>query len=788
MRETKIFKFDGKDYEVPRYLNNERYRVEGIFAKGGMGLLYKAIDTKMQNKQVLIKTLLYKPILFKRKNDIARKNQIEIVREQAINEKVALKAGMAKNLGSIPTFLDYFEDFNPLLFGPHKDVLSGEEFTVDQGQNEPYIVINYFSGQPIDKIKHKDNNSRLGFTKAVFRTIAKLLKGFHERYNGELELIYCDLKPANILNTKEKAIVLIDMGSFAIKVNGTLENSLLTTPGYCAPEINSDVNPTPFEADVCPRVDVYSLGATLYELITEQKPLFQNGENVFDFDKVQHVAPKWIGFLQKALENIPEDRFQTMDEMLDGYYQMVEGQTNSFTPSNFVPKRPAKDKSLPQLPLPDGWKFYRFMYQSSNYYSVYEVEKTDGSFQLQAFCVLIDTEKVERNYEKDDIGKRIFLSYLKNNLQTSLRILTKNLYYLPEPISYIDGQTNDIPLIIYYKPSGGKFVRKQGAIQEQWIAERMSKILKMFKDAFFKKIILRSINGHTVQFDSSGQVSINDFFSLLDDNSMDQILNNLSQKILHKSHTAPEIVQNGNPSDKTYSYLAGKLMLEYVLGEKGFLNHFQNKPFPSKIDLESLVNPLPISSSLKKFILTSMPVEPTDRASLDDLILQLKNVNLGSKPINVNLQTKNYQKPKSNRAVLVSFVNKLTYKNYVDKIKFINEVNQLGTEIYWFKRINIFSYKPNPKYLESLKKKKEDYVTTDKNQATNELINVLQQRQEKVLLLLADDSIQNSVIPIQTELEKYDKVYYYGVINPFGNLGNMEYKNINSYLEPKGKK
>jgi hypothetical protein len=67
MSSIRTFEHKGVQYRIPESLKNGRYRVTGVLARGGFGIIYTGLDTQLYNKKVLIKSIIYKPSLFQHK-------------------------------------------------------------------------------------------------------------------------------------------------------------------------------------------------------------------------------------------------------------------------------------------------------------------------------------------------------------------------------------------------------------------------------------------------------------------------------------------------------------------------------------------------------------------------------------------------------------------------------------------------------------------------------------------------------------------------------------------------
>ena len=148
----------------------------------------------------------------------------------------------------------------------------------------------------------------------------------------EKELVHRDIKPANLfLNPKSGVVKVLDLGlarlqqrsaDGAVAAGLTQSGAVMGTPDYMAPEQALDSH----QVDI--RADVYSLGCTLYYLLTG-KPPFPGGEMTEKLIKHQLQEPVPVeqlrpdvpsgvaAIVRKLMAKKPEDRYQTPAEVAE---------------------------------------------------------------------------------------------------------------------------------------------------------------------------------------------------------------------------------------------------------------------------------------------------------------------------------------------------------------------------------------------------------------------------------------------------------------------------------------
>ena len=232
-------------------LSANRYQIERLVASGGMGAVYRAIDTRF-NRPCAVKEMLDE---FQQESD----------RAQAI-EWFSREAALLLELHHpcIPRVRDFFREN-----GKH------------------YLVMDFIEGQTLSDVLEKEGNvSGLNGARGVpevrarswAQQICSVLAYLH-RQNPPI--IFRDLKPSNIMVDEHDEIKLIDFG-IARTFQSQRQATIIMTIGYAPPE---QLHGMPE-----PRSDIYALGATLYRVLTHHDAS-NNKPSIFAFPPLRSLRP-----------------------------------------------------------------------------------------------------------------------------------------------------------------------------------------------------------------------------------------------------------------------------------------------------------------------------------------------------------------------------------------------------------------------------------------------------------------------------------------------------------------
>ncbi|WP_420733391.1 Stk1 family PASTA domain-containing Ser/Thr kinase [Brevibacterium luteolum] len=247
---------------------NERYRVESVIARGGMAMVYRGTDLRL-DREVAIKVM-----------------HQHLLDDETFVERFRREAIHAARLS------------HPNLIAVH-----------DQGSDDRavYLVMDYLESVTLRKeLKHRGSltpRQAIVVTDAILAAL--------EAVHGA-GIIHRDLKPDNVLLGTDGQIKLADFGLARAVSTSTTTKTLIGTVGYVAPELVTRTG-----ADE--RTDLYTVGIMLYEMLTGSQPYTDDVpiqvayRHVHDTvpapsEAVAGVSPTLDAIVLWATSRKPEDR------------------------------------------------------------------------------------------------------------------------------------------------------------------------------------------------------------------------------------------------------------------------------------------------------------------------------------------------------------------------------------------------------------------------------------------------------------------------------------------------
>jgi TolB-like protein/Tfp pilus assembly protein PilF/predicted Ser/Thr protein kinase len=287
------------------------YRIESQLGEGGMGTVYRALDTKL-NRPVAIKFL---------SGDLA---------DAAALRRFQREAQMASSLN-------------------HPHILTVHDAGEFEGRQ--YLVTEFVDGGTLkDWAKAEKRTWRQ--TVELLTDVADGLAAAHEA-----GMTHRDIKPANILVAKNGYAKLADFGlakltdttpedvTRTLAAEPTRPGMIVGTIAYMSPEQASG-------GPVNTRSDIFSFGVLLYELLAGRRPFVGATDREVLQTIIHGAAPPLTegiptslrAVVEKALEKDPADRYQSMRELVIDLRRLMRQKTEAPAPAMPRPTRAAAER------------------------------------------------------------------------------------------------------------------------------------------------------------------------------------------------------------------------------------------------------------------------------------------------------------------------------------------------------------------------------------------------------------------------------------------------------------
>ncbi|MDR0349501.1 MAG: protein kinase [Tannerella sp.] len=285
-------------------LQKKKYQLTHVIGQGGFGITYLGVwntelkgglGTMKTNVPVCIKEYFFKDYCYRDRVSYAVRVHSETGEKlfDKFKEKLIKEANILSEVHHphIVNVLEVFEE-----------------------NNTAYIVMEYIKGCSLKYMLEKEGILSENKVLKYVHQIGNALDFVHEK-----SIVHLDIKPSNILINKEDNARLIDFGvskRYDMDERETSTTMLTLSKGFASIEQYDDEGTQNFSP--CP--DIYSLGATMYNLLTGIIPV----ESILRATKQMlppssynsNVTKKTEKVILKAMEVKPEDRYQFIKEML----------------------------------------------------------------------------------------------------------------------------------------------------------------------------------------------------------------------------------------------------------------------------------------------------------------------------------------------------------------------------------------------------------------------------------------------------------------------------------------
>ena len=227
-------------------LQNGKYRIEGVLGQGGFGITYLASQVAL-NRKVTIKEFFMKELC----NRDEQTSQVSVPSMGSVDTVARFRAKFVKEAQTIAA-----------LNNPH--IIHIHDIFEENGT--AYYVMDYLSGGSLSDLVQRDGVLAEATALGYIRQVADALSYIHARNINHL-----DIKPSNVLIDGNGNAVVIDFG--LSKRYDETGSQTSTTPvgishGFAPLEQYQPGGVSTFS----PTTDIYSLGATLYKLLSGQTP------------------------------------------------------------------------------------------------------------------------------------------------------------------------------------------------------------------------------------------------------------------------------------------------------------------------------------------------------------------------------------------------------------------------------------------------------------------------------------------------------------------------------------
>lgn len=261
-----------------------KYKMLAELGRGGMGVVYKAKDTRLK-RVVALKFL-----------------PAELTQDKESKMRFVQEAQAAAAL-------------------EHPNICTVYE--IDEADGQTFIAMSYIEGQSL-KDKLKDGSMNVDEAKDIALQVAEGLKEAHEK-----GIVHRDIKPANIMLTKKGQAKITDFGLAKLSwgIDLTKPSSVMGTVAYMSPEQAKGEK-------VDHRTDIWSLGAVLYEMLTGFRPFKKHKEHELIYEILNEeptpvtslrpdIPRHFEEVVNKSLAKDVGSRFQKINDLIQSLKQSL---------------------------------------------------------------------------------------------------------------------------------------------------------------------------------------------------------------------------------------------------------------------------------------------------------------------------------------------------------------------------------------------------------------------------------------------------------------------------------
>ncbi len=303
------------------------FEITGVVGEGGFGIVYSAHDTTLER---IVAVKEYLPSAF------ASRSPDGLVKIRSDEHRKTFEAGLAS----------FINEAKMLARFAHPGLV--EVFRFWEANGTAYMAMRYYRGVTLrDTIRNDPQTITEDWLCQTLDPILLALRELHAE-----QCFHRDIAPDNIMVLPNGKSVLMDFGA-ARRIIGGMTRALTTVlkPGYAPIEQYSDDGAMQQGA----WTDIYALGGVLYHAMTGKVPVQAISRMMADpLKEVGSIArntysPNLCGAVMKSLAVMPENRFQSIDE-LRGALGWVTTPVSSTVIVSAVPAVAARPAIMPPSP------------------------------------------------------------------------------------------------------------------------------------------------------------------------------------------------------------------------------------------------------------------------------------------------------------------------------------------------------------------------------------------------------------------------------------------------------
>lgn len=474
--------------------------------------------------------------------------------------------------------------------------------------NQFFMVLEFLRGESALQRIQRIQRIPIQHALRIIREAAMGLGAAHQK-----GIIHRDLSPDNLfLVQMEPGVETTKVIDFGIARPTAKETQRFTRTNmfigkleYVSPELCGQLSE---DEEVDHRADIYSLGVTLYHMLTGKLPFTSNTPQGFMYKHLNENAaplsshvdcgpfpPELDHFVAKAMAKLRQNRHASMKEVIDHLNQIE---------SSLTPTIHATGWTASELPTPGSFFANRYL-----------IEKRIGEGGMgtvfKATDRMLDISVAIKALNRELVSNPTNLSRLKREVILARKVAHPNvcrLYDIGEAggvhyvsMEFVEGQTLS------------EILHRQGSLPEQQAIEIMRQVLNALGAAHSERIIHRDLKPQNIMIDRTGRAMMMDFGISFSDEAGH--LTQTGMMVGTPRYMAPEQFKEQASDPRADLYSAGIILYEMVTGRAPF-----DARTPASMMYAHLNTPPPppsqfchVSPQLESIILKALEKDPAKR-------------------------------------------------------------------------------------------------------------------------------------------------------------------------------